>query len=360
MDAEPNFYNRTLRHKGVIIRQMIVFKPTASIDAFYARVLVRHLTKDALETANLLAGTGLVLPSLWTQSEVKIESFKQLLSNAETLFEGIPVGFLLGQYHNTMALGPMGVAMGAAPNVREGLQILDSYTRLHASYIRAETNSGLRQMTLRLYFLEELGETQRHHLEATLMFFENYIENITGKKLEDACYKVAYSAPAYATDYTEYLHSTVEFDHPYYSIELPTHWLETPSPYFHEELWHQSLRQLSASVKELGKVDTAAYSKHLGALLRGYAPPFPGIAPIAERLHISMRTLNRRLEQEGTSFREIRNTVLDQCACQHLAETHESVEAISMVLGYQDTANFRRAFKTRMGMTPSEYRSQLV
>ena len=330
---------------------------TAVIHPFYARLIVRHLTATGIQEESLLRGTGLALPALWRQSQIDITAFKRLLTNAETLYTPAPIGFLIGQHHTPLALGPLGVAMGVAPTLREGLQILGSFTQLHASYIRVEPRSGLRNMTLTLNFFEDLGETLRYHIEATLMLLENYIESVTGQPLSDAIYCVAYSPPEYALDYSQYLHSPVRFDQPQHRIVLPSHWLDMPSPYFHDELWHQSLQQLSARIKEVGKVDTAAYSNYLQELFRSCQPPLPQIAEVARQLNVSIRTLNRRLAHEGTSFRVLRNAVIDRWACDHLRETKESVESIAASLGYQDAANFRRAFRTRMGMAPQAYRN---
>jgi AraC-like DNA-binding protein len=71
---------------------------------------------------------------------------------------------------------------------------------------------------------------------------------------------------------------------------------------------------------------------------------------------MSPRTLNRRLQQEGSSYRVIKGTVLESWARLHLRETQLSVEAIAAALGYQDTANFRRAFRRSEGCSPSEFR----
>jgi AraC-like DNA-binding protein len=66
------------------------------------------------------------------------------------------------------------------------------------------------------------------------------------------------------------------------------------------------------------------------------------------------------LQDEGTSFRELRGKAIDRWARQYLQQTDLSVEAIAATLGYQDTANFRRAFRKRTGMTPGQFRSQGV
>ena len=327
-----------------------------SINPVYARLTSRHLLREGVDPAALFAGTGLRYEDLWSSDELEVKTFTRLLENAEQLYTARSMGFIIGMNHNTMALGPIGVAMGAAPTIREGLQVLESFTRLHVSYIRMELVSGLRGMSLRVHFLEELGQVQRHHIEAALMLIQHYVETLSGMRLNDAKLRVSYPAPDYANSYTEYLHSETLFDQEETTLELPLHWLDIRSPYFHGELWDQSTRQLSQRMRELGNTEQKVYAQHVRALLRSHEPPLPNLSEIARGLYVSDRTLNRRLQLEQTSFRELRGEVLDAWARQYLAETEFSVEAIAADLGYRDTANFRRAFKSRVGMTPGAYR----
>ena len=75
-------------------------------------------------------------------------------------------------------------------------------------------------------------------------------------------------------------------------------------------------------------------------------------------LTISERTLNRRLQAEGSSYRDLKSDALANWAQLYLDQTDKSVESIAATLGYQDTANFRRAFRKRTGCSPSEYRQR--
>ena len=81
---------------------------------------------------------------------------------------------------------------------------------------------------------------------------------------------------------------------------------------------------------------------------------------MARALYISKRTLARRLEKEGSGFRQIRDRVLSEMAVRHLQDTTLTVEAIAALLGYHDTANFRRAFRRWHGVPPNEFRRQSV
>lgn len=75
---------------------------------------------------------------------------------------------------------------------------------------------------------------------------------------------------------------------------------------------------------------------------------------VAQRLSISVATLRRRLEQEGTSFRSLLSDHFLEEAKKLLAKGH-SVAHVSEVLNYSDIRAFNRAFKRWKGETPAQY-----
>ena len=77
---------------------------------------------------------------------------------------------------------------------------------------------------------------------------------------------------------------------------------------------------------------------------------------MAETLHMSVRTLKRKLQTEGRSFTDLLGEVIQRDACLLLETTRLTVDEIAQRVGYQDRANFTRAFKKLTGKTPSEYR----
>jgi AraC-like DNA-binding protein len=82
----------------------------------------------------------------------------------------------------------------------------------------------------------------------------------------------------------------------------------------------------------------------------------PTLAQVAARLFLSTRTLRRRLEDAQTSYHEIVGETRRDLAVDYLAHTSLSTEAITELLGYSDTANFRQAFKRWTGESPQRYR----
>ena len=93
-------------------------------------------------------------------------------------------------------------------------------------------------------------------------------------------------------------------------------------------------------------------------LLREALPALPDQQQVADRLHLSPRSLHRRLEEEGSSFRAIRNALRRDLALTRLTRSRDSVGNIGAMLGYADPSAFYRAFVEWTGMSPQQYRKQ--
>lgn len=328
-----------------------------SINPVYARIVLREMLARDIPEASLFADTSLDRESLETGGDIAIGAFVTFLENARSASDDETLGLIIGGQSHMAALGPMGAAAAAAPTVRKGLQVLENFSRLHASYVKVELASNLRGMSVGLIFLENLGEVERFHAEASVIQVQDYIETVIGQRLEDGVFRLGFARPNYAPEYARWLHSPVSFDWQHSSMEVPSRWLDVRSPYYNEALWTQAQLLLSQRVKQLGDEAEKPYTQHLAALLKSSEPPLPDLAAAARNFHMSERTLNRRLQLEGTSFRSIKSARLNDWACQYLVETGDSVEAIAAALGYQDAANFRRAFRSWVGCSPSEFRT---
>ncbi|UCV15348.1 AraC family transcriptional regulator [Quatrionicoccus australiensis] len=95
-------------------------------------------------------------------------------------------------------------------------------------------------------------------------------------------------------------------------------------------------------------------------LLRAALPDTLSLDAVAERLYLSPRSVHRRLEEEGSSFRAIKDALRRDMALARLAKSDDAIARIAADLGYADTSAFYRACVEWTGMAPLHYRQQLV
>ncbi len=87
---------------------------------------------------------------------------------------------------------------------------------------------------------------------------------------------------------------------------------------------------------------------------------FPQLDFFTAAYGVSAQTLRRRLKQEGTSFRRVIEGIRRDLALKSLLKTKKSVSEIADHLGYSETRAFTRAFIQWTGMTPTDYRKEVL
>ena len=80
---------------------------------------------------------------------------------------------------------------------------------------------------------------------------------------------------------------------------------------------------------------------------------------VAAEVCVSSRTLQRRLAEEGTSFRKLVLEVRRQLAEKYISDKAMPLAEISYMQGFADTSSFSRAFKKWTGDPPAIFRSNL-
>lgn len=85
----------------------------------------------------------------------------------------------------------------------------------------------------------------------------------------------------------------------------------------------------------------------------------PDAADIAAQLNISVRTLQRRLMGEGSSWSQVSDEARQMVACRELGQAQRPLFEIALLTGFADPRAFMRAFRRWTGMTPSQYRKHV-
>lgn len=88
-------------------------------------------------------------------------------------------------------------------------------------------------------------------------------------------------------------------------------------------------------------------------LTEGMAQGPKTLSLVAEQMLMSERSLQRRLESEGTRFAKLADEVRKELALRYIADRHLALGEVAYLLGFADPSPFHRAFKRWTGMTPA-------
>jgi AraC-like DNA-binding protein len=101
-----------------------------------------------------------------------------------------------------------------------------------------------------------------------------------------------------------------------------------------------------------------ACAERVRGLLSGRPPGrIPDMSWVARELGVSVRSLRRRLSEEGTSYRELTQASLYDAACSMLRNPDVTLQGVAHALGFADASAFHRAFRRWAERTPAQFRA---
>jgi len=114
-------------------------------------------------------------------------------------------------------------------------------------------------------------------------------------------------------------------------------------------------------INKMEEVSVLSLSKRIHIELLTMLPfNNPSIQQLAKRLHLGTRTLQRRLKDENTTFKELLINSRIEAAKHYLSEGKYSIGEIGYLLGFSSLSNFVRFFKKHFEQTPTEYLKSLA
>ncbi len=163
------------------------------------------------------------------------------------------------------------------------------------------------------------------------------------------------SRPECAQEFDDYFGTRVEFASSELTIVLPTDIVETELPTSNRDL----ARACDHIIDQyLARLDRAHVVNRVRTRLIECMPAGKiNEKAIAAALHMSVRSLQRRLIRENTTFKEVLDETRRELAISYIKDKHTSINEITYLLGYSDPANFSRAFKRWTGMPPGAGRA---
>jgi len=159
--------------------------------------------------------------------------------------------------------------------------------------------------------------------------------------------------PARAEPFRRVFRAPVRFSQPANFLEYARADLERRLPAGNAEI---ARHNDAVVVRYLARVqDVGLSSRVQHALIESLPNGEPSKQAIARALAMSPRNLQRRLAEEGTSFKEVLNETRASLARSYIDEGRLPMTEIAFVLGFADTSVFSRAFKRWTGASPRDY-----
>jgi AraC-like DNA-binding protein len=175
---------------------------------------------------------------------------------------------------------------------------------------------------------------------------------LTGRREDSVELWFASAEPEHYARYRDRL-PPVRFGMGVNQLRFASEYLDLPFDTANEVASRVAQEQIAGELTRIGFRDdvVARVRSLLSAGTVGY-----GLAEVAQALHVSPRTLKRRLSNHRVTFHELVMEVRRAEAVRLLRHSVLTVEQIGAQLGYADPGNFCRAFKRWTGQTPGAFR----
>jgi len=263
------------------------------------------------------------------------------------------------RYGSALHLGTHGIlgnALMSCRNLRQAAEFLVRHNPV--STMDARIAFAFDQDSAILTFTSgiELPAAPTFLPEVFLMAAINGISEMVGTELEGCHIEFAFEPVMEVDVYTQYMGLPVQFGSSANRFVGPRDAVNIPLAAAGNEVADIYVRQCGKILIERSRSSDCA--AQVRRILLNANNKITSEHAVAERLKMSDRTLRRRLSEEKTSFREIFDELRRDMAMAYLRETKLPIAEVGFLLGFDDVANFRRAFRRWNGGSPQSYRAE--
>ena len=280
----------------------------------------------------------------------------QVLEMVSKIINDPSFALQLGQRIQIASFGTVGFALMSCTDLREVIKLLIRYHAIINSGSAFELLHTDQGALLRLQITEDNLLLRQLAMELSFSSLCSMGEFLINRRIEGAELHFDYPPPAHAETYSRVFSMPIKFNQPHCQLAIPERTLSTAIRTANPGAQVIFLQQCDEMLRSLNRVENT--SARVRRLLIQSGSVFPDIQQVAAKLHVTERTLRRRLSSESTNFRTICDEVKNVLACQYLLQTEFTVAEIANLLDYSETVSFRRAFVRWNGVTPSAFRQQ--
>jgi AraC-like DNA-binding protein len=275
-----------------------------------------------------------------------------IIERARALTAEPAIGIFWGLQIRASVFGYLGFATASAATLRGAIELAVQFAPLASTAESMRLHVEGSQASIFLDEVTGTGSIREVITMARLVSLWRIGESITGRAINGSA-DVAFSEPQYFSRFAHFA-PPVRFDRPATRVLLSTEALDYPvigaDPMALRLAAEQCAQELSA-VSGGGRLLRA-----VRGLLWKPEGGFRSPSEVAASLHMSPRTLRRKLEVHGHSVSALFDQERRDRALSFLAQPELSLAQVAERLGYRSVQNFERAFRRWTGTTPAAYR----
>jgi AraC-like DNA-binding protein len=314
------------------------------------------LSEFGHDPREILAEAGLKLAQFGNpDSEISYLAAGKLLALCEAVTGCDHFGLLVGQRARPSSLGVAGFLLQHAQDVDTALRDLVKHIDLQdqGGIAVLETQRDNTQLGYAIYTPGVEASDQIYDL--TMCIACNVMRSLCGESWNPSEVVMPRKTPQDLTPFKRFFRAPLRFNAEQAALIFPSsllrHRVGSADDLLHSHLEKEATR---LHRERGGNIIVEVRMLLRKSMLAGQCT----VGNIAEQLCLHERTLNRRLHEQGTTFRREYDNVRFELARQLLLETSMSVAKISTALRYSEASAFNHAFKRWTGETPARWRSR--
>ena len=332
----------------------------AFLPARYYALLIHMIHGPGLTADQLLDPIGLNLSALdKPETMLSLNQVDALIERAAVMSGRDDLGMQLGRLIKPSNHEYLGYALMTSATLDEAFQLASRYWRLISPAFNLRYEKELRGIRIELEPSVEMSLTSlRFHIETIATAFHEELRFLLSGQVPAYDLHLPASLAIHVGIRRWLAPARVHFDAPGHAMQL-----DLPM--------QVAMRRLALADKTALRIARqrceeamarmtiqGSLSSWVKSMLEQASDHQPRQHELARILHVSTRTMNRRLGAEGSSFRELGRLTRQARARQMLMQSKLSITRIALQLGYRDTANFTRAFRLEHGITPALFRNR--
>ena len=265
-------------------------------------------------------------------------------------------GLREAEYFRPAHLGALGFAWLASPTLRHAIERLKRFGKLLSEHFEVTTTEENGELLVRASVLQpSLGERERD--DSCLATLVKMCRIVHGPGLNPTRVYSIHSEPNDTSGYYTYFQCRVEFDAEFNGFSLPLSLVDSRLNGGNEQLAQMNDHIVVKYLAHINKKDIVNQVKTsiLDEITEGNANE----AAAADALHTTTRNLHRKLQAQGTSFKQLLTETRQELAEQYINDSTLTLTEISYLLGFSEASSFTRSYKRWTGIPPSEARRRV-